>query len=69
MIQTYNLKGMTCGGCKASVEKYLDQVDNIINVEANVQTAEVEVTMISHIDTEILKRALPDKFTLSEKVL
>lgn len=67
MTHTYNLKGMSCGGCKASVEKYLGQVDNVIKVVANVENAEVHVTMSSHVDTERLKRALPEKYTLSEK--
>jgi cation transport ATPase len=58
---------MTCGGCKASVEKYLGQVKNVTNVIANVEKAEAEVTMSTHISTEILKNALPKKYTLSEK--
>lgn len=68
MTHTYNLKGMSCGGCKASVEKYLGQVDNVTKVVASVQKSEAEVTMSSHVATEILKRALPEKYTLSEKV-
>jgi copper chaperone CopZ len=67
MIHTYNLKGMTCGGCKASVEKYLGQVNNVTKVVADVQKAEVEVTMSSHVATETLKKALPEKYTFSEK--
>ena len=64
MKHTYSLKGMTCGGCKASVEKYLGQVDNVTNVVANVQKAEAEITMSSHVATEDLKRALPEKYIL-----
>ncbi len=67
MTHTYNIKGMTCGGCKASVEKYLGQVDNVTEVVANVEKAEAEVTMSSHIPTDTLKKALPEKYTLSEK--
>lgn len=66
MTHTYNLKGMSCGGCKASVEKYLGQVDNVTKVIANLQKAEVEVTMSSHVATETLKGALPEKYVLSE---
>ena len=68
MTHTYNLKGMSCGGCKASVEKYLGQVENVTNVVANVQKAEVEVTMNRHVATETLKKSLPEKYALSEKV-
>ena len=58
---------MTCGGCKASVEKYLGNVDNVTNVTVNLEKAEAEVTMSSHVATEVLKKALPEKYTLSEK--
>ena len=67
MTHTYNLKGMSCGGCKASVEKYLGQVENVTKVVANLHKAEVEVTMSSHVATETLKRALPEKYALSEE--
>lgn len=58
---------MTCGGCKASVEKYLGNVDNVTNVAVNLEKAEAEVTMSSHVATETLKKALTEKYTLSEK--
>ena len=67
MTHTYNIKGMTCGGCKASVEKYLGQVENVTKVVANVEKAEAEVTMSSHVATETLQKALPEKYTLTEK--
>ncbi|MBF8457392.1 heavy-metal-associated domain-containing protein [Kaistella sp. G5-32] len=68
MIHTYNLKGMSCGGCKSSVEKYLRQVENVTNVVADVQKAEVEVTMSSHVDTETLQKSLPEKYILTPKM-
>ena len=69
MTHTYNLKGMSCGGCKSSVEKYLSQVENVTNVFADVQKAEVEITMNSHVDTEILQKSLPEKYVLSSKIV
>ncbi len=68
MTHTYNVKGMSCGGCKASVEKYLGQVENVTKVVANLEKEEAEVTMSSHVATETLKRALPEKYILSEKM-
>lgn len=67
MTHTYKIKGMTCGGCKASVEKYLGNVDNVTNVTVNLEKSQAEVTMSSHVPTETLKKALPEKYTLSEK--
>lgn len=67
MTHTYKIKGMTCGGCKAEVEKYLGKVEKVTNVIVNLEKAEAEVTMSGHIATEILKKALPEKYLLSEK--
>lgn len=67
MTHTYKIKGMTCGGCKAEVEKYLGKVDKVTKVIVNLEKAEAEVTMSGHIATEILKKALPEKYLLSEK--
>ena len=68
MTRTYNLKGMSCSGCESSVEKYLKQVENVTNVFADVQKAEVEVTMNSHIDMETLQKSLPEKYILTAKM-
>ncbi|MEH6766110.1 MAG: heavy metal-associated domain-containing protein [Aequorivita antarctica] len=67
MKHTYKIHGMTCGGCKASVEKYLGQLDNVTKVVANVEKGEAEVTMNSHISAQTLQNVLPEKYLLSEK--
>jgi len=67
MTHTYKVEGMTCQGCKASVEKNISQLGNVINATVNLEKGEVEVTMKSHIPTAELKSALPEKFTLSKK--
>jgi cation transport ATPase len=58
---------MTCNNCKASVEKYLGNIDYVTNVYVNLENSEAEVTMDKHVNTKILKEALPDKYTLTEK--
>lgn len=67
MTHTYKITGMTCGNCKASVEKYLGEIDNITNFSVNLEKGEAEITMNKHIKTKILKDALPEKYILSEK--
>ncbi|MFD2823654.1 heavy-metal-associated domain-containing protein [Lacinutrix iliipiscaria] len=67
MTHTYNIQGMTCGGCKASVEKYLGNVDKVTRVVVNLEKSEAEVMMSSHVDIETLQKALPDKYALTEK--
>lgn len=67
MKHTYNITGMTCNSCKASVEKHLSAIDNVSEVSVNLEKGEAKVTMNKHIETETLKNALPEKYTLSEK--
>lgn len=67
MKHTYTITGMTCNGCKASVEKYLGALDEVTNVAINLEKGEAEITMNTHVATSILKNALPEKYTLSEK--
>jgi len=67
MTHTYQITGMTCNNCKKSVEDALSQLDKVSNVEVNLAASEVTISMNSHIETNVLKRALPDKYTLSEK--
>lgn len=67
MINTYTIEGMTCGSCKASVEKYLSSLEHVTNVSVTLEKGEAEVTMDRHITTAILQNVLPEKYTLSEK--
>jgi cation transport ATPase len=67
MKHTYKISGMTCNNCKASVEKYLSEIDHVSEVSVNIEKGEAEVKMNKHISTDILQKALPEKYTLSEK--
>lgn len=67
MTHTYHVAGMTCNNCKKSVEEALRKVDKVSNVEVNLNEGEVIINMDSHIETQVLKDALPDKYILSEK--
>lgn len=67
MTHTYNITGMTCNGCKASVEKSLNALDAVNKVKVNLEKGEAEITMSSHISTEKLQNALSDKYTITEK--
>ena len=67
MKHTYKVTGMTCNGCKASVEKHLNALPNVINAIVNLEKEEVTVEMSQHVSTKTLKEALPEKFSISEK--
>lgn len=67
MKRTYKITGMTCGNCKASVEKYLNNIEHVTHVEINLENGEAEITMDIGMYAQILKDSLPEKYTLSEK--
>jgi cation transport ATPase len=67
MKHTYQIEGMTCNNCKASVGKYLNDLTHISHVSIDLENGEAEVTMDKHISSEELQNALPEKYTVSEK--
>jgi copper chaperone CopZ len=69
MKHTYTIEGMTCGGCKASVEKYLNELEEVTNVSVSLEKGEAAITMDAHISRSALQKALPEKFTISEKLV
>ena len=64
---TYKISGMTCGSCKASVEKSLNDLDEVTNVVVNLENEEAIVTMNSPIEVEIFQKALSSKYRISIK--
>ena len=67
MKQTYTIKGMTCGGCKTSVEKHIGSIEFVTNAKVSLEMEEVTVTLEHHVPFQKLKNALPEKFNLFEK--
>lgn len=67
MKHTYTVTGMTCNGCKASVEKALKALPDVVEASADLEKAEVKIEMSNHIPTETLQKALPEKYSLSKK--
>ncbi|KAB8139123.1 copper chaperone CopZ [Gracilibacillus oryzae] len=59
---TLDVKGMTCGHCKMSVNGALTDLDGVSNVEVNLETGKVEVTYNGNkVDTGKLKEAVEDQ--------
>lgn len=69
MKQTYLIQGMTCKGCKASVEKHIGDLQHITNVAVALEHGEITITMSKHIAIESLQNALPKKYTIRKKQL
>ena len=68
MTHTYNISGMTCGGCQAKVQALLSKIAGVQNVSIDLAKGEAIIDMEKHITTDDLKGALKDypKYQLSE---
>lgn len=59
---TLDVKGMTCGHCKMSVNGALTDLDGVSDVEINLETGKVEVVYDENkVDTEKMKEAIEDQ--------
>ncbi len=67
MTHTYNVTGMTCNGCKASVEKSLSELKYVESVEVDLNSSTATIKMNKHIGVDTLQNALSDKYTISEQ--
>lgn len=67
MTHTYNVTGMTCNGCRASVEKTLSALSNVTKVDVELQSQTATITMSKHIEVDTLQNALSDKYTITEQ--
>ncbi|MFS4446763.1 heavy-metal-associated domain-containing protein [Maribacter sp. 2307UL18-2] len=67
MKYTYNITGMTCTNCVATVTSALSKIDAIRQVNVDLEKAEVKISTISPISIETLNNQLSDKYVLSEK--
>ena len=66
MKHTYKISGMTCGNCKATIEKNLNELQEVEGVEVDLEKGEATISMNKHIDTAELQKALPSKYSISE---
>jgi cation transport ATPase len=67
MKHTYTVSGMTCNGCKATVEKSLESLQNVTTINIDLESAEAIIEMKNHIELSKLQDALSSKYTISEK--
>jgi len=60
MTHTYAVSGMTCNGCRSHVEKTLQEVEGVAEVEVSLEKKQAEITMEKHIPIEVFQQALKD---------
>ena len=66
MKHRYKIEGMTCDGCKVSVEKALLILKEVEDISINLETSEAAINMSKHIVIERLQEALPTKYRITE---
>ncbi|QCE42308.1 heavy-metal-associated domain-containing protein [Psychroserpens sp. NJDZ02] len=67
MTHNYTITGMTCNGCKASVEKALQSIKHVTDVSVNLEAAEATIHLSQRIPIEQLQGALSDKFKIQDR--
>lgn len=67
MTHTYNVSGMTCNNCKASVEESLSALTNVEDVSVDLESKTATIKMKTHIEVKTLQNALSDKYIISEQ--
>jgi|GEM_PF-320257 Cu2+-exporting ATPase len=60
MTHKYKISGMTCNGCRSTVEKALQRVEGVSNVEVNLQDEQAVIEMKQHVPVTKLKQALEE---------
>jgi len=70
MTHTYNITGMTCGGCQTKVQGLLAKIAGVKNIAINLDEGLATLEMDKHIPTATLQQALQDypKYQLWEMV-
>lgn len=66
MTHTYRVTGMTCNGCKASVEKHLKALPGITKASVDLDASEAKIEMSQNISIKDMQAALPGKFSISK---
>ena len=67
MKTTYSIEGMTCNGCVADVTQRLSNLITVNNVEVSLEDKTAVITSERKPEISAIKRALPSKYTISEK--
>jgi copper chaperone CopZ len=67
MKSILQISGMTCEGCKSSVEGKLGSLDGVDNVQVNLARGEAVIYSKNPISFSLIKETLPPKYSLINK--
>jgi len=61
----YRIDGMTCDGCRTSVEKYLSSLPDVTTAKVDLKRGTAAIESDQELSLAALKTALPDKYTIA----
>ena len=64
----YKVSGMTCNGCKASVENSLNLLDQVRNSNADIRLGELTLSLKREVSLNSLQNAIPKKYIINEEI-
>lgn len=67
MKHTYDITGMTCNGCRIGVEEKLGRIPGVVSATVDLEKAEAEIEMKTHISTAAFQNALGEKYKIYDK--
>ena len=67
MKHTYTVTGMTCNGCRTSVEDALSKLPGVTKASVDLEKSEATIEMSQHISINTLQKAISNKYGISEK--
>jgi copper chaperone CopZ len=67
MKHIYTVTGMTCSGCKASVEEALKNLSEVTEAVVDLEASKVTIHMKKHTSVKTLQEALSNKYIISER--
>lgn len=63
----YTVTGMTCQGCRASVEEALQGLNNVVNADVDLLKEEANIEFKEEVSVAFLQQKLGKKYTISTK--
>ena len=68
MKTTFKISGMTCNGCRSTVENKLSSLDGVDNVQVNLTNGEAIVYSKNPISFSLISNSLPSKYKVIRNI-
>lgn len=67
MKQTFTINGMTCNGCRTSVEKKFNELEAVQTATVSLEDERATIESATGVDLDVLRNALPEKYSITPK--